>query len=232
MSRLHNILIRFNFFSAPNLEHVLAVANEEGFVRLYDTEAQTTSKLIFKGKCYRECDLHLMWQVRDLLESKKALCKSFKHKCGQYLNPFIYFAELSFQSSRAAAWVCFYNMNCSVLPKASCWQVFWFQCLMFFSILQNTMLQRTELILAFIFLLEWQAHSNAVFDLAWVPGEHRIVSSLLPSNFIFNTLASVCRKWLKLFIFSSEGHCFRRSDSQGVGCESRRASWHMQRSPV
>ncbi|NXL63394.1 DTL protein, partial [Chordeiles acutipennis] len=60
------------FFSAPNWEHVLAVANEEGFVRLYDTEAQTTSKLIFK---------------------------------------------------------------------------------------------------------EWQAHSNAVFDLAWVPGEHRIVTA-------------------------------------------------------
>ncbi|NXV81524.1 DTL protein, partial [Atlantisia rogersi] len=60
------------FSAAPNLEHVLAVANEDGFVRLYDTEAQTTSKLIFK---------------------------------------------------------------------------------------------------------EWQAHSNAVFDLAWVPGEHRIVTA-------------------------------------------------------
>ncbi|NWY52080.1 DTL protein, partial [Chionis minor] len=60
------------FSAAPNLEHVLAVANEEGFVRLYDTEAQTTSKVIFK---------------------------------------------------------------------------------------------------------EWQAHSNAVFDLAWVPGEHRIVTA-------------------------------------------------------
>ncbi|KAF1580619.1 hypothetical protein FQV11_0013083, partial [Eudyptes moseleyi] len=60
------------FSTAPNLEHVLAVANEEGFVRLYDTEAQTTSKLIVK---------------------------------------------------------------------------------------------------------EWQAHSNAVFDLAWVPGEHRIVTA-------------------------------------------------------
>ncbi|XP_054023953.1 denticleless protein homolog isoform X2 [Dryobates pubescens] len=60
------------FSSAPNLQHVLAVANEEGFVRLYDTEAQTTSKLIFK---------------------------------------------------------------------------------------------------------EWQAHSNAVFDLAWVPGEHKIVTA-------------------------------------------------------
>ncbi|NWI32602.1 DTL protein, partial [Sula dactylatra] len=60
------------FSAAQNLEHVLAVANEEGFVRLYDTEAQTTSKLIFK---------------------------------------------------------------------------------------------------------EWQAHSNAVFDLAWVPGEHRIVTA-------------------------------------------------------
>ncbi|XP_010013725.1 PREDICTED: denticleless protein homolog [Nestor notabilis] len=60
------------FSTAPNLEHVLAVANEEGFVRLYDTEAQTPSKHIFKV---------------------------------------------------------------------------------------------------------WQAHSNAVFDLAWVPGEHRIVTA-------------------------------------------------------
>ncbi|XP_035177553.1 denticleless protein homolog isoform X1 [Oxyura jamaicensis] len=60
------------FSAAPNFEHILAVANEEGFVRLYDTEAQTTSKVIFK---------------------------------------------------------------------------------------------------------EWQAHSNAVFDLAWVPGEHRIVTA-------------------------------------------------------
>ncbi|KFP86632.1 Denticleless protein, partial [Apaloderma vittatum] len=60
------------FSSAPSLEHVLAVANEEGFVRLYNTEAQTTSKLIYK---------------------------------------------------------------------------------------------------------EWQAHSNAVFDLAWVPGEHKIVTA-------------------------------------------------------
>ncbi|XP_061204362.1 denticleless protein homolog [Neopsephotus bourkii] len=60
------------FSTAPNMEHVLAVANEEGFVRLYDAEAQTPSKHIFK---------------------------------------------------------------------------------------------------------EWQAHSNAVFDLAWVPGEHRIVTA-------------------------------------------------------
>ncbi|NXH15393.1 DTL protein, partial [Bucco capensis] len=60
------------FSAAPNLEHVLAVANEEGFVRLYDTEARSTSKLIFK---------------------------------------------------------------------------------------------------------EWQAHSNAVFDLAWVPEEHRLVTA-------------------------------------------------------
>lgn len=50
MRQLHNAQIHFNFFTAPNLEHVLAVANEEGFVRLYDTEAQTPIKLIFKGK--------------------------------------------------------------------------------------------------------------------------------------------------------------------------------------
>lgn len=56
---LHSIIC-FNSFSAPNLEHILAVANEEGFVRLYDTEAQTPSKLIFKGKCCVEGDLHLM----------------------------------------------------------------------------------------------------------------------------------------------------------------------------
>lgn len=50
MRQLHNAQIHVNFFTAPNLEHVLAVANEEGFVRLYDTEAQTPIKLIFKGK--------------------------------------------------------------------------------------------------------------------------------------------------------------------------------------
>ncbi|NWR89264.1 DTL protein, partial [Furnarius figulus] len=61
-----------SFSTASNLEHVLAVANEEGFVRLYDTEARASNKVIFK---------------------------------------------------------------------------------------------------------EWQAHSNAVFDLAWVPGEHRIVTA-------------------------------------------------------
>lgn len=99
MIQLHNTQIYFDFFSAPNLEHVLAVANEEGFVRLYDTEAQTTSKLIFKGIYYTKCDFHLICRVLDLLESKEASCKSFKHKCGQYLNPFIYFAEFSQSSS-------------------------------------------------------------------------------------------------------------------------------------
>lgn len=54
------------------------------------------------------------------------------------------------------------------------------------------MLQHTELILAFVFLLEWQAHSNAVFDLAWVPGEPKIVSSLLPSNSFFLMLWQLC----------------------------------------
>lgn len=66
---------------------------------------------------------------------------------------------------------------------------------MFFICLQNIiMLQCTELILAFVLLLEWQAHSNAVFDLAWVPGEHRIVRSLFLSTFILNALATACRK--------------------------------------
>uniref|UniRef100_A0A8D0LA04 Denticleless E3 ubiquitin n=1 Tax=Sphenodon punctatus TaxID=8508 RepID=A0A8D0LA04_SPHPU len=60
------------FSTAPDLQHVLAVANEEGLVRLYDTESQTSGKRIFR---------------------------------------------------------------------------------------------------------EWLAHSNAVFDLAWVPGEHRIVTA-------------------------------------------------------
>ena len=35
---------------APNMEHVLAVANEEGFVRLYNTESQSFRKKCFKGK--------------------------------------------------------------------------------------------------------------------------------------------------------------------------------------
>ena len=28
----------------------------------------------------------------------------------------------------------------------------------------------------FVFMAEWQAVQNAVFDLDWVPGEHRLVS--------------------------------------------------------
>ncbi|KAM9156356.1 LOW QUALITY PROTEIN: denticleless protein homolog [Pangshura tecta] len=60
------------FSTASDLQHVLAVANEEGFVRLYDTDTQNSGKQIFR---------------------------------------------------------------------------------------------------------EWLAHSNAVFDLAWVPGEHRIVTA-------------------------------------------------------
>nr|XP_044986697.1 denticleless protein homolog isoform X2 [Jaculus jaculus] len=42
-----------SFSSAPNMEHVLAVANEEGFVRLYDTELQTS-----KNKCFKEWMAH------------------------------------------------------------------------------------------------------------------------------------------------------------------------------
>ncbi|XP_049724487.1 denticleless protein homolog isoform X1 [Elephas maximus indicus] len=36
------------FSSAPNMEHILAVANEEGFVRLYNTKSQTGRKTCFK----------------------------------------------------------------------------------------------------------------------------------------------------------------------------------------
>ena len=32
------------------MEHILAVANEEGFVRLYNTESQTSRKKCIKGK--------------------------------------------------------------------------------------------------------------------------------------------------------------------------------------
>ncbi|KAM5144032.1 denticleless protein homolog isoform 2-T3 [Callospermophilus lateralis] len=38
---------------APNMEHILAVANEEGFVRLYNTESQTSKK-----KCFKEWMAH------------------------------------------------------------------------------------------------------------------------------------------------------------------------------
>ncbi|KAM5144030.1 denticleless protein homolog isoform 1-T2 [Callospermophilus lateralis] len=41
------------FSSAPNMEHILAVANEEGFVRLYNTESQTSKK-----KCFKEWMAH------------------------------------------------------------------------------------------------------------------------------------------------------------------------------
>ncbi|XP_015283101.1 PREDICTED: denticleless protein homolog [Gekko japonicus] len=36
------------FSTAPELQHILAVANEEGFVRLYDTQTQASDKQIFR----------------------------------------------------------------------------------------------------------------------------------------------------------------------------------------
>lgn len=138
-----------------------------------------------------------MWRVHGLLQSESKL---FNRSVGSTQILCWY---------KAAEWVCSYNSNSRwtnlsalfFMLKASCWHFFRFQCLIFFSLLQNILLQCTELILAFVFLLEWQAHSNAVFDLAWVPGEHKIVSSLLPSSFIFNALATVCRKWLQFLLF-------------------------------
>ncbi|XP_075386214.1 denticleless protein homolog [Tenrec ecaudatus] len=41
------------FATAPNMEHVLAVANEEGIVRLYNTKSQTC-----KNKCFKEWLAH------------------------------------------------------------------------------------------------------------------------------------------------------------------------------
>uniref|UniRef100_A0A0P6JAI6 Denticleless protein homolog n=1 Tax=Heterocephalus glaber TaxID=10181 RepID=A0A0P6JAI6_HETGA len=41
------------FSSAPSMEHILAVANEEGFVRLYNTESQSSRK-----KCFKEWMAH------------------------------------------------------------------------------------------------------------------------------------------------------------------------------
>ncbi|XP_023610544.1 denticleless protein homolog isoform X2 [Myotis lucifugus] len=41
------------FSSAPNMKHILAVANEEGFVRLYNTESQT-----YRKKCVKEWMAH------------------------------------------------------------------------------------------------------------------------------------------------------------------------------
>ncbi|XP_006888072.1 PREDICTED: denticleless protein homolog [Elephantulus edwardii] len=41
------------FSSAPSMEHILAVANEEGFVRLYDTKSPTCKK-----KCFKEWTAH------------------------------------------------------------------------------------------------------------------------------------------------------------------------------
>ncbi|ELV12943.1 Denticleless protein like protein [Tupaia chinensis] len=38
---------------APNMEHILAVANEEGFVRLYNTESQA-----YRKKCFKEWMAH------------------------------------------------------------------------------------------------------------------------------------------------------------------------------
>ncbi|NXC39591.1 DTL protein, partial [Penelope pileata] len=55
-----------SFSAAPNFEHILAVANEEGFVRLYDTEAQSTSNLIFKEwQAHSNAVFDLAWVPRE-----------------------------------------------------------------------------------------------------------------------------------------------------------------------
>lgn len=43
-------ILFFISYLAPNMKHILAVANEEGFVRLYNTESQTYRKKCVKGK--------------------------------------------------------------------------------------------------------------------------------------------------------------------------------------
>ncbi|XP_020650256.3 denticleless protein homolog isoform X1 [Pogona vitticeps] len=54
------------FSTAPDVEHILAVANEEGFVRLYDTHACTSSKQVFREwQAHSNAVFDLAWMPRE-----------------------------------------------------------------------------------------------------------------------------------------------------------------------
>ncbi|XP_060610296.2 denticleless protein homolog [Anolis sagrei] len=54
------------FSTAPNAQHILAVANEEGIVRLYDTHASTSSKKIFREwQAHSNAVFDLAWMPRE-----------------------------------------------------------------------------------------------------------------------------------------------------------------------
>ncbi|KAJ7341104.1 hypothetical protein JRQ81_004840 [Phrynocephalus forsythii] len=54
------------FSTAPDVEHLLAVANEEGFVRLYDTNARASSKEIFREwQAHSNAVFDLAWVPRE-----------------------------------------------------------------------------------------------------------------------------------------------------------------------
>lgn len=94
-----------NFFTAPNFEHVLAVANEEGFVRLYDTEAQNTTKLISKGKYY----MIFIWSDKyGMWWNQRKLYAGCLNLIWEVLASF---HTLQSPVYRAAMWVCSYKSN-------------------------------------------------------------------------------------------------------------------------
>ncbi|XP_066467835.1 denticleless protein homolog [Tiliqua scincoides] len=54
------------FSTALDLQHILAVANEEGFVRLYDTHTQTSNKQVFKEwQAHANAVFDLAWVPRE-----------------------------------------------------------------------------------------------------------------------------------------------------------------------